>query len=177
MDSASAGVRPAMSEAVAHARRIASFAWARVSVIYAGHGAHGSRPGSARARVTRPGDDLGQVAVARQGTPEEACGQAICGVRGMSEDKATVARNAAPHNIDSLALYSVKGLPCAVEVCCTRCGMLALFSSASRDDLALSDLAIWGRYHVCLATALAHRTILPGLGRRDQRCSCCACGF
>jgi hypothetical protein len=71
----------------------------------------------------------------------------------MSGDKAAVTRHAAPASIYSLALYSVKGLPYgAVEVCCTRCGMLALFSSAGRDDLALSDLAVWGRYHVCLAS-------------------------
>jgi hypothetical protein len=154
MDSASAGVRPAKAEAVARARRIASFAWAKATVIYAGHGAHGSRPGSARARRPGPRDDLGQVrAVARRGPPEEACGQAICGEGGMSEDKAAVTRHAAPASIYSLALYSVKGMPYgAVEVSCTRCGMLALFSSAGHDDLALSDLAVWGRYHLCLAS-------------------------
>jgi hypothetical protein len=70
----------------------------------------------------------------------------------MSGDKAAVTRHAAPAGICSLGLYSVRGLPGAVEVCCTRCGMLALFSSAGRDDLALSDLAVWGRYHVCLAS-------------------------
>lgn len=138
MDSASAGLRPATAEAVARARRIASFAWARVTVIYAGHGAHGSRSGSARARRAGPGDDRGQ---------------AICGERRMSGDKAAVIRHASPASIDSLALYSVKALPYgAVEVCCTQCGMLALFSSAGHDDLALSDLAVWGRYHVCLAS-------------------------
>ena len=112
MESASAGVRPAKAEAVARARRIASFAWAKATVIYAGHGAHGSRAGSARARRPGPGDDRGQVrAVARQGPPEQARGPAICGERGMSGDEAAVARHAAPASIDSLALYAVKGLP------------------------------------------------------------------
>ena len=71
----------------------------------------------------------------------------------MSGDKQAVTRHAAPASIRSLALYSVKGLPYGcVEVCCARCGMLALFGSAGDDDLALSDLAVWGRYHMCLAS-------------------------